>query len=375
MQQTNINLFQQWVEQSLKQHCGAATSPDNQHSLNNKGGLEYESESSEVILQALPGDAGHRRYYRVIMGDLTWMAVLYPQASQTEIDQFVDVAQFLRKRGVHTPAVVAADGGKGYLLLEDLGPCHLLDELNSETADGLYASAVVSLLCIQQIPDDELQSLTLPEYSRERFRMEMNLMLEWFIEGLLDHHVDQDVTRMLDRCFSLIEDSALEQPVVMVHRDYHSRNLLIRQAEGIGVIDFQDAVTGPVCYDPVSLFRDCYVAWPQDKVLQWSKGYKGMAQAAGILPDDISDTQFERWLDLMGLQRHIKVLGIFARLSIRDGKHQYLKDLPLVIQYVRDISSKYSELESFSLWFERDLLPLIQKQTWFVSKQGVNDGA
>ncbi|VUD40372.1 hypothetical protein TDB9533_00158 [Thalassocella blandensis] len=375
MQENSIKIFHQWIIQALQLTKRDSEPVKNSASGEIEAAANSDLECREGLAQAgivaestrlvaLPGDAGHRRYFRVEALEYSWIAVLYPPESTAEIDQFVRLARYFRLRGVHTPGVVAADGQQGFLLLEDLGTDHLQDELMPETADGLYANAMMSLLCLQQLPRNEIDELNLPEYSRERFRMEMNLMCEWFVEKLLQYEIDANTAEMLDEGFRMLEDSALQQPQVLVHRDYHSRNLLIRHAETIGVIDFQDAVLGPICYDPASLLRDCYIAWPEYKVTQWSLSYKRIAEEAGVMPK-IDDGEYLRWFDLMGLQRHIKVLGIFSRLSLRDGKHQYLQDLPLVVHYIVCVAKKYESLRTFVTWFEQQLLPIIALQPWY----------
>ena len=368
MQNHSVNQFRHWVES----HLNSSIKTENSVGNDTSGSLSRTecNQGHAVVLDdfsPLAGDAGHRQYFRATSCDGSWIAVRYPRRSQEEIERFVTLADFFRCRGVHTAGVVAADGELGYLLLEDLGVVHLLDQLSPETADSLYADAMMNMLCLQQFPAEEITPLKLPHYSRERLRMEMNLMCEWFVGPLLGHTLSAAEQRMLDESFAVLENSAAEQPQVLVHRDFHSRNLILRHAETMAVIDFQDAVIGPVSYDPVSLLRDCYIEWPEDKVAQWAECYRRLAEDAGILVD-VDESTFFRWFDLMGLQRHIKVLGIFSRLSLRDNKHQYLQDLPLVVRYVRQISSQYSALTAFSDWFEQKLMPLVHQQEWYADE-------
>jgi aminoglycoside/choline kinase family phosphotransferase len=184
---------------------------------------------------------------------------------------------------------------------------------------------------------------------------------------LLGHTPNETARELFGRLARLLVDSALEQPRVLVHRDFHSRNLMLQEDEGQAVIDFQDAVIGPVTYDLVSLLRDCYIRWPSDQVSDWALAYRDQLIQAGLL-EPVEDSGFIRWFDLMGLQRHIKVLGTFARLYLRDGKPGYLEDLPLVVDYVREMLEKYSEEEpvfgEFRDWFETALDPLIATQNW-----------
>ncbi len=311
--------------------------------------------------QALAGDAGFRRYFR-LASDPPLLAVLSPP--QTEPNEvFLKLTRHLRHHGVLTPAVAAVDLERGFFLIEDLGPTLLLQQLNHDSVEGLYAEALHCLLHMQQCPTE---ALALPAYDRDRLRAEMNLFCEWFAPRLLGYEPTVADLHMLDRWFTQLENSALEQPTVLVHRDYHSRNLVYRTGGPPGVIDFQDAVVGPITYDLVSLLRDCYIRWSEARVRRWAMSYANIAMQCGVLPL-VSEERFMRWFDWMGLQRHIKVLGIFARLSLRDHKHGYLNDLPLVIRYTLDIAKRYEEGGEFVAWFEAKLLPRIEQQPWWNS--------
>lgn len=310
--------------------------------------------------QALPGDAGFRRYFR-LASEPPLLAVYAPPATEPN-PVFLKLAAHLRQYGVLAPAVAAVDLARGFLLIEDLGPTLLRQELNDESVEGLYAAALNCLLHLQQCPTD---ALDLPIYNRERLRQEMNLFIDWFVPKLLGYSVSDAELSMLNQWFTRLENSAVEQPQVFVHRDYHSRNLIYRNGSPPGVIDFQDAVSGPVTYDLVSLLRDCYIRWPESNVRRWALCYADIAMQAGVIPL-VSEERFLRWFDWMGLQRHIKVLGIFARLSLRDGKHGYLNDLPLVVRYTLDVARRYEEGDEFVAWFEQQLMPLIQQQPWWI---------
>lgn len=311
--------------------------------------------------QALAGDAGFRRYFR-LASEPPLLAVYAPPATEPNA-VFLKLAAHLRQHGVLAPAVAAADLARGFLLIEDLGPALLRQELDEESVEGLYAEALNCLLHLQQCPTE---SLSLPAYSRERLRQEMNLFNDWFVPRLLGHPLSEPESAMLHTWFTYLENSALEQPQVFVHRDYHSRNLIYRNGSPPGVIDFQDAVTGPITYDLVSLLRDCYIEWPEPRVRRWALCYANIATQAGLLPA-LDEERFLRWFDWMGLQRHIKVLGIFARLSLRDGKHGYLNDLPLVIRYTLGVARRYKEGDEFVAWFEQTLMPLVQRQPWWTA--------
>ena len=319
------------------------------------------------ILHSLSGDAGFRRYFRV---DATppLLAVYAPPATEDSAT-FIALARFLREQGVHAPEVVAADLEQGFLLVEDFGDQLLLGLLNSESADLLYGEAMMSLLRLQQAPVmaytlSNRDRKSLPVYDRQRLRSEMELLRDWFIPQLLGYSLTDVENAMVERVFVVLEEAALAQPQVLVHRDYHSRNIVVRDGEAPGIIDFQDAVVGPVTYDLVSLLRDCYIRWSPEQVRQWALAYGNMAVEVGVLPA-VEQQQFLRWFDLMGVQRHLKVLGIFARLWLRDGKSGYLKDLPLVMRYVLEVADTYPELSEFRGWFIDTLLPLAEQQPWY----------
>lgn len=302
--------------------------------------------------QALPGDAGARRYFR-LPGAL---AVWAPPASE-DSERFALVAQTLVVGGVAAPRIYAADLGRGLLLIEDLGTESFADALaRGEGRDELYRRALDTLLTLQQIPPPA----ALPPYDRARLRAEMQLLPEWFCRRLLDF---EPPAELLADSFTALEDCALAQPAVLVHRDYHCRNLLFRGERPLGVIDFQDAVVGPWSYDLVSLLRDCYVQLPPDFIEQHLRRYLDAAIETGVLP--VLPDAPERDLDWMGLQRHIKVLGIFARLWLRDGKPRYLDDLPLVLAYVRQVAGRYRELQDFAQWIEGEVVPRAARQPWY----------
>lgn len=319
----------------------------------------------DLTLTPLSGDAGFRCYYR-LNSVPALLAVDAPPATEDSA-AFVRIAAFLREQAVHSPAIIAADLERGFLLVEDLGDRLYLPALSTDTVDSLYGEAMGTLLRMQQSPyRDDL----VPDYDQFRLRQEMELFRDWFIPRLLGHTLTASETDLLVGVFRRLEVSALEQPQVLVHRDYHSRNLLIctdsnaAPVTGPGVVDFQDAVWGPLTYDLVSLLRDCYVRWPQSRVHAWALDYRDRAVSCGLLRD-CSDVVFLRWFDWMGLQRHIKVLGIFARLYLRDHKPGYLQDLPLVMRYTLEVAENYPEFAEFVDWFKKVLLPLVRQQSWY----------
>jgi aminoglycoside/choline kinase family phosphotransferase len=323
-----------------------------------------QAELGRDCLRALSGDAGFRRYYRAEGAGIphALLAVDAPPATEDSA-QFVALANYLRSHGVRAPAILAVDIAQGFLLVEDFGDNLLQKSLQPDTATALYGEALITLLTLQQCPDD-LQLI--PRYDQALLRRELTLFSEWFVEQLLEHPLSVNEHALLERTFIQLERSALEQPQVLVHRDYHSRNLLVCESGALGVIDFQGALWGPCTYDVVSLLRDCYLRWPEEDVRRWALSYGNMAMDAGLLPV-VDAATYLRWFDWMGLQRHIKVLGIFARLHLRDNKPHYLGDLSRVLGYVLDVSAGYQELAEFTDWFCTQILPLAAQQSWYVA--------
>lgn len=315
--------------------------------------------SQPLDLTPLPGDAGFRKYYRLNTQPGLLAVDSPPTTEKNEV--FAHIGQLLRAQGLHAPRLYGADYDRGFLLLEDLGDDLLLTRLDRDCADVLYGEVLTDLLRLQQVP---VAKLELPHYDQTLLRQEMELLRQWFIPRLLGHTLTDEEHQLLDNTFELLETQALEQPQVLVHRDFHARNLIIRDGLAPGIIDFQDAVVGPLCYDLVSLLRDCYIRWPTDQVERWALAYGNMAVEVGLLRPVTRET-FLRWFDWMGLQRHIKVLGIFARLHLRDGKEGYLKDLPLVLRYTLEVAEGYPALLPFADWFKATLLPLASQQAWY----------
>ena len=312
-------------------------------------------------LDPVSGDASARRYFRLYLDGASYMAVDSPPESQKNAE-FLSVRALLSTAGITVPNLHGADLARGYLLLGDLGDRMLLQELDQDTAGRSYQQAFAVLLAMGSIdPGDP----DWPRYDDALLSEELGRFPPWFAQQLLGGPAPEEA---IWRPFAeLLKANALEQPVVLVHRDFHSRNLM-PQADGtLAVIDFQDAVIGPVTYDLVSLLRDCYIRWQPQQVEAWALSYLELLQQQGQL-EDVSQAQFLRWFDLMGLQRHVKVLGTFARLYIRDQKPAYLDDLPLVIRYVREMLAKYRNgeqaLAAFDDWFEAELMPLVRRQSW-----------
>ena len=314
-------------------------------------------------LVPVAGDASSRRYFRFACGGRRHVLVHAPPATERNAD-FLAVRALLSAAGVRVPALLGADLERGYLLLEDLGDRLLLPELNTGSANGHYRRALEVLL---QIAGSDTRDAGLRAYDRALLEEELGRFRQWFVEGLLGYQPALQEQALLRAVSERLVQNALDQPRVLVHRDFHSRNLMLLDADELAVIDFQDAVLGPVTYDLVSLLRDCYIRWPATRVRQWALEYKGLLESGGLL-QAVPETLFLRWFDLMGLQRHLKVLGTFARLHLRDGKPAYLNDLPLVIHYTLEVladhageETLFAELEA---WFRSRLSPRISRQDW-----------
>jgi len=299
-------------------------------------------------------DASFRRYFRARAGGHSYIVMDAPPGRE-DLGPFVSVAAALGSIGVNVPVVLEADRERGFLLLTDLGSTLYLAALAAPAeVDALYRDATATLLLIQS--RGLAAAATLAPYDVAQLERELQLFPEWFLGRHLGAPPDAAERALLARTAALLIDAALEQPQVFVHRDYHSRNLMRTAVRNPGVLDFQDAVRGAITYDLVSLFKDCYVAWPRARVLGWVHDYRRRALAAGLaIPG--SEADFVRWFDLMGLQRHLKVLGIFARLWYRDAKASYLRDLPLVLDYVLAATPQYGELAELDRFLRAAVVP------------------
>lgn len=369
--------------------------------------------ADDSLLEALPGDASFRRYLRLRAGGRSWMLCVAPPEREKNAE-FVAVRGLLERAGVRVPALHDADLQRGWLLLEDLGDALLLPALRGESlqrvdsaapspaghlsgaestsearVDRLYEEALDMLLALAQaVPalpggtssearsgagrlgspgEPEGVETVLPVYDTARLQQELDLFPQWFEQGLLGLPATAAGAADFERLCALLHANALAQPQVLVHRDFHSRNLMFAPGGELATIDFQDAVVGPLTYDLVSLLKDCYIAWPAPAVRRWALGYRAECARVG-LPVGEDEQVFLRWFDLMGLQRHLKVLGIFARLHLRDGKSAYLDDLPRVLAYVQAVLVRYGQEEPLAALgqrFERDLWPRIRRQSWY----------
>jgi len=297
-------------------------------------------------------DASFRRYFRLTREADSYIVMDAPPDKEN-LGPFLGVAAILAQMGLNVPAVLAKDLTRGFLLLSDLGTRMYLDELADGAVDWLYADALAALRTMQTAGGN---AGDLPHYSHALLMREMELMPEWFLQRHLGLNVTAAERGMLDRLFETLAQSALAQPASLVHRDYHSRNLLVTAKNNPGILDFQDAVWGPVTYDLASLLKDCYIVWPASRVRDWALNHREQLLVRGFALK-ASESEFIRWFDLIGLQRHIKVLGIFARLYYRDGKPQYLQDLPRVLRYTRDAAAAYAETAPFADFIAKRIEP------------------
>jgi aminoglycoside/choline kinase family phosphotransferase len=311
--------------------------------------LEVVLKQTGIVVEPASEDASFRRYFRVHSSGSTYIAMDAPPGKE-DCKPFVAIARAFAARGLNVPQVLGDDIEHGYLLLTDFGSIHYLDSLSTSNVNHLYNDAIHALLRLQaNIGNEELK---LPAYSRDLLLREMSLFNDWYLALHLRYRARMDEQRMLSRLFSVLADSALAQPQVWVHRDYHSRNLMIVPEKNPGVLDFQDAVVGPVSYDLVSLLRDCYINWPTEQVQGWVEAYRVMAVERRILTS-VGMDEFTRWFDLMGIQRHLKAIGIFTRLKHRDGKVGFLKDIPRTMAYVIAASGQYEDLRDIHNFLRR----------------------
>lgn len=312
---------------------------DNLRTLTMHDWLENDLLLTIDSIETASSDASFRRYFRVKAAEGQFIVMDAPPDKENT-EPFIRVAKLFAESNVNVPIIFHQNHSDGFLLLEDFGSQCYLDLLNTDTANTLYEQAFACLLKLQtQTP---LHSCGLQRYDQPLLLRELGIFEEWFIGQLLDSELPATLWASVQ---TLLVQSALEQPITCVHRDYHSRNLMVLDEDSPGVIDFQDAVIGPITYDVVSLLRDCYIAWTKEKVEQWLLCYYEQIIQTGLI--DCDWAQFKRWFDLMGMQRHLKAIGIFARLHKRDSKSTYLNDIPRTLNYVLDVCANYPELIEF----------------------------
>ena len=302
-------------------------------------------------------DASFRRYFRLQTEPQSFIVMDAPPA-QEDSTPFLRVAAFLESMHLNAPRIIEADLKQGFLLISDLGAVPYLDVLNQtpEKADDLYGDAMQALLRMQQA--GTAYQGTLPPYDETLLRFELSLFHDWLCEKFLGIEFAADAEAKWQATCDLLVANALDQRQVFVHRDYHSRNLMVTDPDNPGILDFQDAVEGPYTYDLVSLLKDCYVTWPADKVREWALQFYAELDIAAREHSD-ADT-FLKQFELMGVQRHIKAAGIFARLNLRDGKPGYLKDIPRTVAYIVELGERYPELAFVIELIEQQVLPKLE---------------
>lgn len=300
--------------------------------------------TKEFQRSALTGDASFRKYYRIHVNKGSYIVMDAPPPEMPSV--FIQVARILQARAINVPTIKAFNAEEGFILLSDFGDRLYLNELTQQSASFLYQGAIESLLKIQQCQGE------IPCFDIHLMKKQLGIFKEWYCQRHLSLTFD---TEML-QSFTLLSDKLFQvfaaQPRVFVHHDYHSRNLMVLEQGGTGILDFQDAVKGPITYDLASLFQDAYITWERSQVEVWVRQYQEKAQKLGILGQDVEFLELLRWMDLTGLQRHLKNLGIFSRLCYRDGKTRYLNDMSRLQSYIKETFERYSELHDYATFFE-----------------------
>lgn len=319
--------------------------------------LEQDLGFSHYDIAPASADASFRRYFRVTRAGLASLIVMDAPPGKEDVGPYLRVAAMLRDMGVHAPHVLDRSARDGFLLLSDLGTTMYLPELAKPgRADALYADALAALVIIQS--RGVQAAAELPPYDEKLLRFEMSLFPDWLLQRHLSLALTPRETQVLQAGMDALVANALEQPQVFVHRDYHSRNLMVCAGANPGIIDFQDAVRGGLTYDLVSLLRDSYIAWPQERVVGWALDFRRLAVAAGMSAGR-DDAQFLRWFDLMGVQRQLKVGGIFARLHHRDGKPGYLADIPRTLQNAVNSCARHADFVELGDLIGTRVLPAV----------------
>jgi aminoglycoside/choline kinase family phosphotransferase len=316
--------------------------------------LASHFEETSFTLARASEDASFRRYFRISLEDGQTLIAMDAPPEKEDCTPFVEIAGQLLPLGIHVPEIHAHSPDQGFLLLSDLGETLYLDQLDEGNVDRLYGDALGALAAMQACADSD----RLPRYDRQLLWDEMELFRHWLLGEHLQLSLSEAEQELLTTSFQALVANARRQPQVFVHRDYHSRNLMLTQGRNPGVLDFQDAVAGPVTYDLVSLLKDCYIRWPRQRVNEWAMGYFHLALHTGIVREE-HEREFLAWFDLMGMQRHLKAAGIFARLYHRDGKDGYLKDIPRTLGYITEVAPDYPESKGLGEFIARRVLPAL----------------
>lgn len=309
-------------------------------------------------IKPLAGDASFRRYFRVHLPDICYVLMDAPPEKE-DCHPFVAIDEQFINSGIHAPAIIAKDFEQGFLLLEDFGDQLFLSVVNQDNVDELYRLALRTLTRLQQIK--AILHYKLPPFDTALMMREMMLFYDWFLVNKLEYQLQPQEITLIQETFAFIAAKITTFQYTCVHRDYHSRNLMILDSGDLGILDFQDAVWGPVTYDAISLLKDCYISWPRDKVIDLLGYYHQLLVSAGVIGDKtFSDFTLE--FDWVGVQRHLKVIGIFSRLAIRDHKVGFLKDIPLAMRYLTEALNQFAELDEFNVWLRKSILPIYQER-------------
>jgi N-acetylmuramate 1-kinase len=308
---------------------------------------------ASFTLQPMQGDASFRRYFRIKTASCSLVAMDAPPPREN-CRPFVAIAKSLRALGLNAPDIMAADLAQGFLLITDFGDRTYLKALTPENADHLYGLALHALATLQGCK--EVNDYSVPPFTEALMRQEWAWHKEWFLGKLLGLTLSSTEEKQLGQCMDLIVDSALSQPQVFMHRDYHSANLMVTADENIALLDFQDAFIGPVTYDLVSLLRDCYIDWPPQQVQTWALLYRQQLLDKGVLRD-VDEQTFLQWFDWMGLQRHLKALFTFARKHVRDQQSQYLQSIPRTLHYLQSVSLRYTQMAALHDYLSQVVQP------------------
>ena len=294
--------------------------------------------SSNIEIEKASSDASFRSYYR-IQSDNDTKIIMDAPPEKEPLSSFLDITKRLSKAKINVPEIFELDEDLGFILMSDLGKTKYLDKLNDETVYCLYTDAMDTIHKMQT----EVDVSSLKNFDSKELITEMDLFKDWFLEKHLNHNFDNEGLNNIQECFNSITKIILEIPTVFVHRDFHSRNLMITDSNNPGVLDYQDALIGPITYDAVSLLKDCYVNWDKKLITEMLSTYYKKIKADY---NNIGFDEFSFWFDVVGLQRHFKAIGIFSRLNYRDNKITFMQDIPRTYKYVDEVVNKYTELKS-----------------------------
>ena len=327
---------------------------DEQRLLSVKNWLKTVCAMPDSELIALPSDASFRRYFRYPVDTRSYVVMVAPP-NKEELIAFISIAKNFSEHGIHVPEVLEHDINQGFILLSDLGDALFLNILNDNCVDDLYTRALSVIPNIQVARPTLGSQQELGVFDEAFMRMEFNLFVHWFLSRHLSLNINSQRLSLLENIFQPILTTLSEQTRVCVHRDYHSRNLLLLEEWDVGVLDFQDALYGPITYDAVSLLRDAYIDWPAQQVQRWVLNFRTM------LPNQkVSEAQFLYWFDLTSVQRHLKILGIFARLCYRDNKPHYLANTQRITGYLKQVCEKHAELSVLKQLLAAEIQPRLQ---------------